>query len=153
MALRLPGPEKHVCMCTEEACRAVSHSTRTPGGVSTPLSSAPLISKTASLSQDIPHLVETGQGNLKNEEHFSSVLRDISAGFGAWHSACRAVGPHQTHGQVAPAGQPVQTGYSLTHRALRVCAHTVGTEYLLFLANRVLTREQALLSTVMSRSV
>lgn len=51
--------------------------------------------------------------------------------------------PHQTHGKVALAGQHVHTGHSLTYRARRVCDHRVGTEYFLFLADRVLIRETA----------
>lgn len=64
-----------------------------------------------------------------------------------------APSPHQTHGKVAPAGQHEHTGSSLTHRARRVCDHTVGTEYFFFLADRVLIREQALPRPVMGQCV
>lgn len=118
-----------------------------------PFSNAPMSSQTVSLFQNILCLVEICQGKLENEEHCSSLLWGISAGFGVWSSGEQPPPPHQTHGKVAPAGQHEHTGSSLTHRARRVCDHTVGTEYFFFLADRVLIREQALPRPVMGQCV
>lgn len=51
-----------------------------------PFSNAPMNSRMVSLFQNILCLVEIGQGKLENEEHFSSLLWGISAGFGVWSS-------------------------------------------------------------------
>lgn len=61
-----------------------------------PFSNAPMSSQTVSLFQNILCPLEICQGKLENEEHCSSLLWGISAGFGVWSSGEQPP-PHIRH--------------------------------------------------------